>query len=78
MKAVVEHPDGRREDITFQGENFSLGLSASKHTCTCGAAEFVDGGLPPPPDERDPDRICGCGRKFWYYDDENEELGYLH
>lgn len=79
MRADVLHPDGRWESITFPGDNFSLGLAAVKHACVCGKSEFVDGGLEQPPDEREPDRICeNCGTKFWYYEDDQEQAGYLH
>jgi hypothetical protein len=79
VKAFVEYPDGRTEWITFQGENFALGLAAVKHTCRCGTSQFVDGGPPQAPSERDPDRICeNDGIKFWYYEDDDEQTGYLH
>lgn len=70
MKATVTYPDGRVAEITFTGDNFSLGLAAVLHKCiVCGASEFVDGG-----DHRE----CPCGTTYDYSEDEQETLGYLH
>jgi len=69
VKAEVTHLDGRKEIISFPGENMALGLSAVKHTCMCGQSRFIDGG-----DEID----CGCGRHYRYFEDEAEQAGYLH
>lgn len=69
MICRVTHQDGRVEEFEFEGENFALGLSATKHTCLCGQSYFVDGG----------DTVeCGCGRKLEYSESEAEQMGYLH
>ncbi len=78
MRFVVKHLDGRFEEAQMAGENFALGLAAVKHTCLCGIAEFIDGGLDAPPSDREPDRECSCGRKYWYYEDADEQTGFLH
>jgi hypothetical protein len=78
MRFIVEHPDGRREEAHLVGENFTLGLGGTLHRCICGTQEFVDASTDEPPDEREPDRECPCGRKFWYYDDESDHAGHLH
>jgi len=69
VRCKATFPDGKVEEFTFPGENFSLGLAAVKHTCRCGQSRFVDGG----------DTVeCGCGFILEYFEDADETTGYLH
>lgn len=78
MIVVVRQLNGRIEEFEATGENMTLGLGGTLLPCICGARNFAEPGPEEPPDQREPDHICGCGRRYWYYESEAEQLGYLH
>ncbi len=85
MRFVVVHTDGRIETGQFEGENLTLGLGGTLTPCVCGKRDFVDAWRTWPEDrtpeqigEDPPDRLCTCGRKYWYFDADDDQAGYLH